>query len=121
VPCVVRFRRCVSWRWAGRSGFFFLDVARQALELIDEQQRMHGRDLELLPARFAHHLVVDPDQVVAKLGELRAVTLVGARRQPILLRPPDPTDGIVVRTPATGTREPFVTVFASIKEERTLV
>src|SRR5574341_925953 len=43
-----------------------LFVFRQALELIGEQQRMVRRHLELLAARLAGHLVVQPQQVVAQ-------------------------------------------------------
>jgi hypothetical protein len=85
---------------AGRR-FLLLLVLRQPLELIEEQQRVQRGDLEPLPARLADQLVVEPQQVIAELGELGAVALVGAGRQPILLHSTDPAH-VVVAGPATA-------------------
>jgi hypothetical protein len=52
---------------------------------------MHRRNLESLAARLAYDLIVDANEVVAKLGKLRAVALVGAGRQPIFFGTPYPT------------------------------
>jgi hypothetical protein len=56
------------------------------------------RDLEPLPARLADQLVVHANQVIAELGELRAIAFVGARRQPVLLDAPYPPYVVFVGT-----------------------
>jgi hypothetical protein len=82
---------------------------------------MHRRDFEALPARLAHHLVVDSNQVVAQLRELGAISLVGARRQLVLLLTPDPSHGVFIGTAAARTRQPFVSLFVFVEKERALV
>jgi hypothetical protein len=78
-------------------------------------------DLELLAARPAHHLVVDADQVIAQLRELRAIAFVGARRQAILLHASDPSHGVLVGAMAARARVSRRPVFGFVVEERTLV
>jgi hypothetical protein len=64
---------------------------------------MHRRDFESLPAGLADHLVVDPNQVVTQLGEFRAIPLVRAGRQLVLLLSPDPSNRIFVGAAAART------------------
>ena len=54
-------------RLSGRPALHFivLDIPRQPLQLIDEQEGVHRRNLEAFCACFTHHLVVNADQVVA--------------------------------------------------------
>jgi hypothetical protein len=61
---------------------------------------MKRGDLELLPAGLADQLVVEPEEVIAELGELRAVALVGAGRQAILLGTTNPAHAVLIRAPA---------------------
>ena len=51
----------------------------------EKDHRMLRRDVEFLAAGLAGDRIVDADHVVAQLGVQRAVALVGARRNPILL------------------------------------
>src|SRR4051794_27951644 len=74
---------------------FELFVVGQAGELIHEHQRVLRGNLELLAAARARDLVVEAQQVVSQLGELGAVALVGAGREPGLLRSPDPADAVL--------------------------
>ncbi len=50
----------------------------QARQLVDEHERVLGGDVELAAADLAGDLIVDPQQIVAQLGELRLVGVVGA-------------------------------------------
>src|SRR5688572_10052593 len=67
-------------RLSRRRGDLALEVrvVGQTGQLIHEYQRVLRRDLEFLAARLARDLVVEPEQVVAQLRELRAVALVGS-------------------------------------------
>jgi hypothetical protein len=78
-------------------------------------------DLELLAARLAHQLVVHADQVIAKLLELGAVALVGARRQPVLFDAADPAHRILVGAATTRARVAGRTCFRTIRKERAFV
>ena len=50
-----------------------LFVIRQTGELIHEHQRVLRRDLELLPARLARDLVVEPQQIIPKFCKASAI------------------------------------------------
>src|SRR4051812_1308869 len=66
---------------------------------IEDLEKNHGlvrRHVELAPAACADDVVVDPDEVVAKLPEHRAVAFVGAGRDAIFFRPPDPSHLVLV-------------------------
>ena len=69
-------------------------LARRAL--LDEHHRVLRRDVELLAARLAGDRVVDADHVVAQLRVQRAVALVGAGRQAILLDAHHPAHLVIV-------------------------
>jgi hypothetical protein len=78
-------------------------------------------DLDLLAARLAHDLIVHTDQVVAELGELGAVALVGARRQPILLHAPHPAHAVLIGAPAAVAGDLGRSGFRSIGKEGAFV
>ena len=79
---------------------------------------MHRRDLELLAARLADDLVVDTDQVIAQLGELRAIAFVGSWRQPILLDAAHPAHGVFVGAAAARAGTAARTRFRSCRRRR---
>src|SRR6266542_1588376 len=93
-------------RLAGRFGdlLFEVFVVRQSRQLVDEHQRVLRRDFKFLSARLADHLVVDAQQVVTQLRELRAIFIRRAGGQPVLLRSAHPADGVVTGPPALGAR-----------------
>jgi hypothetical protein len=62
------------------------------------------RNLELLPARLAHDLVVDSDQMVAELREFGAVALIRPGRQAIFLHAPDPPHVVFIGAMAARAR-----------------
>ena len=64
-----------------------------------------GGDLEPPPAARAVHEVVHSIEVIAELGEERAVTFVSAAGHLLFLRPPQPFDLIVIPVPALRARE----------------
>jgi hypothetical protein len=107
-------------RWWHRLAFVF-DVPWQSLELIDEEQRVHRRDLKSLAAGLAHHLVVDTNEMVAQLRELCPIAFIGAWRQPILLRPPYPPHRILIRASAPRATQSLVAIFVLVEEEGALV
>jgi hypothetical protein len=82
---------------------------------------MHRRNLEPLAARLAGELVVDADQVIAQLGELGAVALVGVAGQPVFLRPAHPLHLVVIRAAAPRTREAAVSLLGPFVEEGAFV
>jgi hypothetical protein len=82
---------------------------------------VHRRDLESLRARFADDLVVHTNEVIAQLGELGAIALVGAGRQTIFFRAPYPSHGVLVRTAAARTTESLVAIFVFVEEEGAFV
>jgi hypothetical protein len=94
---------------------------RQAVELIHEHQRVHRRNLEALAARLTGELVVDANQVVAQLGELGAVALVGIAGRPVLLGAPDPTQLVIVGAPAARTGVAARALFRTFVEEGAFV
>src|SRR5205807_3588098 len=98
-----------------------LFVVRQASELIEEDHRLLRRNLELLPAGPADDFVVEPQDVVAELGELGVVGVVRAGRQTISLGPPDPADAVVVGAAALRTCEAAGPGFGLFGEECALV
>ena len=114
-----RRRRVLRRVLSGR--VFVFHIARQALELIDEEQRVQRGDLDLLAARLADHLIVYADEMVSQLGELRPVALVGAGRQPILFDAPHPADRVLVGAPAPRARHAQRTGFVAIGEEGAFV
>ena len=65
---------------SSHGGDFSLEllVVRQALQLVDEDQRLVGRHLESLAAGLADHLVIEAQQVIAEFGEPGAIPVVGA-------------------------------------------
>jgi hypothetical protein len=85
--------------------------------LIQKQQRVHGGNLEPFTARLADDLVVYANQMVAQLGELRAITFVGARRQAILLRAPHPAHGVFIGATTPRAAQSLGAIFISIGEE----
>jgi hypothetical protein len=94
---------------------------RQAFELIDEQQRMHRGNLESLAARLAHDLIVDANEVVAQLRELRTIAFVRALRHPIFLRSPHPAHRILIRAAAARATKPLVAILVLVEEESAFV
>ena len=86
-----RFVR-LSRRGADLSLEFFL--VGQAGELVYEHQGLVRRDLESLAAGRTRDLVVDAKQVVAQLGELGPVDLVGTGRRLVPLRVSRPSDAV---------------------------
>jgi hypothetical protein len=82
---------------------------------------VHRGDLESLAAGLALDLIVDANEVVAQLGELRPIALVGARGQAVLLRPPHPTHGILVGPSTPWAAQSLAAVFGSVGEERAFV
>src|SRR5262245_23191825 len=61
-----------------------------------EDYRLLRRNLEAPIAPLARQHVVDPDEVVAELDEHGAVALVGAGRDAVFFRAPDPAHLIFV-------------------------
>ncbi|MGQ0734711.1 MAG: hypothetical protein ACT4QD_13780 [Acidobacteriota bacterium] len=98
-----------------------LDILRKAFELIDEQQRVQRRDLELLPAGLAHHLVVDANQMIAHFPEFRAVAFVGAGRQAVFLDSAHPSNVVVVGAATAGARVARGTILGAVVEEGAFV
>jgi hypothetical protein len=82
---------------------------------------VHRRDLELLAAGPADHLVIDANQVIAQLRELGAIAFIRARRQPIFLGPPHPSHGVLIGPAATGTTEPLFAALGFVEEECALI
>ena len=74
-----------------------------------------------LPHVLQIDLVVEAQQVVAELRELRPIAVVAARRQPVLLGAPHPPDAVVVRPAALGALEPPRPGLRSLVEERAFV
>lgn len=70
----------------------------------DENDRLEAGDLEAVAAARiqAHQHVVDPDQMIARLGELRSRHIINVSRERLLLGAPDPPDGILIRHVALG-------------------
>jgi len=79
------------WRGPGRE-----------LAVVKEDERLVRGNLEAAPARAAHDDIVGADHVAAQLGEHRAVTIVGTRRQPVLLDPANPPQLVLVSPLAVG-------------------
>jgi len=82
---------------------------------------VHRRNLEALAARLTGQFVVDADQVVAQLGELGAVVLVGIARQPVLLGAPDPAHLVVVGAPAARAPVAAIALLGPFVEEGAFV
>ena len=61
--------------------------------------------------------VVTADHVVAQLRIQRAIALVGARRNPTFLDPADPSELVVVLSPASGAGERRGASFLFLVEE----
>jgi hypothetical protein len=78
-------------------------------------------DLDLLAARLAHHFVIDANQMIAQLGELRPVALISTRRQTVLLDAPDPADRVLVGATAPVARVARGSVFVAFGEEGAFV
>jgi len=66
---------------------------------VEEGDRLHGRDVEALPAThvLAHHDVVFAEHVGAGLGEACTVALIGARGKVFLLGTNQPVDLVLRR------------------------
>jgi hypothetical protein len=75
------------------------------------------RDLELFPARLADQLVVHADQVIAKLGKLRPIAFIGARRQAVLLDAPHPPHVVFIGTLTPWAGEARRASFVFVGEE----
>jgi hypothetical protein len=82
---------------------------------------MHRRDLELLRARLAGHLIVHANQVVAKLRKLRAVALVRTGRQPVLLGPAYPAHRVFVGPTTPRTAQSLGAVLVFVEEKSAFV
>jgi hypothetical protein len=82
---------------------------------------MQRRDFELLSARLAHDLVVDANQMIAKLGELGAVSLVGAGRKTVLLDAANPPHVVIVGAAAARAGIPRRSRFRFVEEESAFV
>src|ERR1700687_2043156 len=65
--------------------------------LLQKRDALPAHNLKSLAAAqvLAHHHVVSPQHVRLRLGELRAVTIVGPRRQTLLLHAHQPMDLIL--------------------------
>ena len=113
----LRLGRRLRLAGGGRDFCLQLVVFRETLELIDEHQRVLGRDFELLAAGLAADLVVQAQQVVAKLGKLGAILIVGARGKSISFDAADPADAVLIRPPASGTLISSRTRFRLFGEE----
>ena len=100
---------------------FILHILRQALDLIEEQHRMERRDFEFLPARLAHHVIVQAQQVIAQLVELGSIVGVAALRWTILLGPADVADAVLIRALAPRAGVLRRTVLGALAEEGFLV
>jgi hypothetical protein len=82
---------------------------------------VHRRNLEALAARLTGEFVVDADEVIAQLGELRPVALVGVGRQAVFLRAAHPAELVVARAPAARAGVAAGALFGSLGEERAFV
>jgi hypothetical protein len=82
---------------------------------------MHRRDLELLAARPADHLIIDTDQMVAELGKLGAVAFVRPGRKPVFLGPANPPHRVFVGPAAAGTCQPLGPIVVLVEEESAFV
>jgi hypothetical protein len=78
---------------------------------------VHRRNLEALAAGLTNDFVVNANEMVAELGELRAIALVRAGRQAVLLRASDPPDRILIGSAAARTTQPLAAVLVSVDEE----
>ena len=96
-------------------------VVRKTRELIDEHQRVLRRNLELLAACLARDLVVEPEEVVAKLGKFRAIALVGPRRRLVLLGASNPPNAVLAGTPALRALVPSLSGFRFLAKEGAFV
>ncbi len=114
-----RFGFVGGLRFSGGRGDLGVEIVvfRETLELIDEHQRVLRRDLELLPAGPARHLVVEPQEVIAQLRKFRAILVVGTGRQAVLLHTADPPDVVLIRAPAPGTLIPSRAGFRLFRKE----
>src|SRR4051812_29514641 len=94
-------------------------------------EKNHGlmrRHVELAPASCADDVVVHADEVVAQLAEHRAVALVRARGNPLLLRATDPSYLVLVAMAALRTGEgrrlglgPFVEEFPLVQGHTSII
>jgi len=82
---------------------------------------VHRRNLEALAARLTGEFVVDADEVVAKLRELRLVGGVGVGRWPVLPGAPYPAQLVVVHAAAARARVAAAALFGTLGEEGALV
>jgi len=82
---------------------------------------VHRRNLEPLAARLTGEFVVDADEVVAQLGELRLVVGVGVGRRPVLLGAPHPPQLVVVHPAAARAGVAAAALFGTLGEEGALV
>ena len=63
--------------------------AHDANRSLDKRHRLNAGNVEASAALLAHRLVVEQHHIALRLGELGAIALVGAARQPVLLRSHD--------------------------------
>ena len=101
--------------------FFELHIVGKSRELIDVHERVLRGDLELASAGLAHHLVIEPQQVVTELRELRLIRVIGVRGGPILLCSPHPSDPVLRRSPALRALVASRPCFWFFGEKRALV
>src|SRR3954471_11034188 len=78
---------------------------------------MLRRDFELLPARLARHLVVEPQEIIAEFCKFGAVLVVGAGGQAIFLHTANPPDAVLVGAPASRALIASRTGFRFFREE----
>ena len=105
----------------GRNLAIELLVVRQACELVGVDHRLLRGDFELLAARLARDVVVEPEQVIAQFRELGPIDVVGARRQPVLLRAAHPADAVVVGALAFRAGKPALPGFRFVVEQGAFV
>jgi hypothetical protein len=82
---------------------------------------VHRRNLEALATRLTGKFVVHANQVIAELGELRAIRLVGVAGRPVLARTPHPAQLVVASPLAAGTGVFAAALLGFLVEEGALV
>src|SRR4051812_22915478 len=89
--------------------------------LLQEDERVLRWNVELAAAGLAGDGVVDPNHVVAQLRVQRAVALVRAGRDAILLRADNPAHLVVIDALAAWTRELVGPCLVAVIEEVTFI
>ena len=81
-------------------------LLRQSLELLEEHDPPVRGDFEPLVTGLAGHIVVHADEVVFRLFEERPVAGIRASWKLRFLRPPNPSDRVIIRPFAAGALKP---------------